>query len=134
MTPSGIEPATFWLLARCLFQPRHRLPPTTIRSPVSIDGHSYASSPLTSAKHTIDADIRTYNQNVMKDNCLWNPVTYPLIGGIHLKCTTMSNVRNVRDNENNYRINDEFKTNHMKPIFLPNAYLVRQRHFRYAAV
>jgi hypothetical protein len=24
MTPSGIEPATFWLLTQCLNQPRHQ--------------------------------------------------------------------------------------------------------------
>jgi len=28
MTPSGIEPATFWLVARFLNQLRHRVPPT----------------------------------------------------------------------------------------------------------
>jgi hypothetical protein len=26
MTPSGIEPATFWFVAQCLIQLRHRLP------------------------------------------------------------------------------------------------------------
>ena len=30
MTPSGIEPATFWLVAQCLDQVRHRVPPLYI--------------------------------------------------------------------------------------------------------
>jgi hypothetical protein len=30
MTPSGIEPATFWLVAQCLKQLRHRVPPKQI--------------------------------------------------------------------------------------------------------
>ena len=27
MTPTGIEPATYWLVAQCLNQPRYRVPP-----------------------------------------------------------------------------------------------------------
>jgi hypothetical protein len=33
MTPSGIDPATFWFVAQCLTQLRHRVPPHIIRIP-----------------------------------------------------------------------------------------------------
>jgi len=37
MTPTGIEPATFWLVAQCLNQLRHRVPPYFVKGPVEID-------------------------------------------------------------------------------------------------
>ena len=37
MTTSGVEPATFWLVAQCLNQLRHRVPPIVLSTLINCE-------------------------------------------------------------------------------------------------